>query len=150
MNMGTTAAESPTLFRRKDLVGGTDPPFGDGLDPVSRFAEQRDGTGSALKQAAQAFGSEAKDLFPRGTGLKDASEFADLGDLGSLAAGIVEQTSDLLVGCSKLFLRGFAPGDLLLLVELGEGQPQGESEKRCGDRRVGERLSVCLFPVVSQ
>jgi hypothetical protein len=40
MNMGGTAAKSPTLFGRKDLVGGADPPLSDGLGAVSGGAEQ--------------------------------------------------------------------------------------------------------------
>ena len=47
-------------------------------------------------------------------------------------------------------MRGLAVGDFLLLVELGEGQAQGEGEQRRGDGHVGENFSVRLLPAVHQ
>jgi len=55
--------------------------------------------------------------------MEKASEFADLGDFGSLAAGVIEQATDFLVRSRELFLRHLALSDFLVLVELGEGQP---------------------------
>ena len=82
--------------------------------------------------------------------MEKASEFADLSDLGRLVAGIVEQTTDPLIGRGQLLLRGLALGDFLLLMELGERQPQREGEKRCRDDPVCKRTPVLLFPVVHQ
>jgi hypothetical protein len=75
---------------------------------------------------------------PGGAGLKEAPEFADLGDFGRLAASIVEQPADFLVRRGQLALRCLALGDFLLLVELGQGQPECKGEKRCCDRHVCE------------
>ena len=148
--MGATAPKSPTLFGREDPIGGTDSPFGGGLEAVFRGGEQRDGAGGAWKLTAQALRNQAKVFFPGGAGLKEASEFANLSNFGSLAAGVVEQVTDLLVRGCQLFLRGLAPGDFLLLLELSEGQPQGKSDEGCSHGHVGENFSVCLFPAVHQ
>ena len=82
--------------------------------------------------------------------MEQAPEFADLGDFGGLAAGVVEQAADFLVRSGELLLRRFALGDFLLLVKLGEGQPEGEGEERGGDGHVGESCSVGLFPAIHQ
>ena len=148
MGMGAAAAQSPTLFGGEDAIGGTDTPFDDGIDAISGGAEEGDGAGGAGEQTAQAFGDEAKDFFAGSADLKQATEFADLGNFGGLATGMVEQVSDLGVGGGELFLRGLAAGDFLLLVELGEGEAQGKGEERGGDRHVRENLSVRLFPAV--
>ena len=121
MSMDGSTAKGPAFFRREDLVGATDTPLGGRHDTVLGDAEQGDATGGTRKQAAQALRHEAKDFFPGGAGLEEASKFADLGDFGSLAAGIVEQATDLLVRNRQLILRGLAAGDFLLLVELGQG-----------------------------
>src|SRR6202051_266347 len=150
MNMCASAANRPALFGRKDPVGRTDSPLGDGLKAVSGTAQQGDGARCSWKQTAQALRDEAKDFFPGGAGLEEASEFADLGNFGSLAMGIVKQETDFLVRGRQLFLRGLALRDFLLLVELRKGQPQGESDERCSDRHVCESRSVHLFPTVHQ
>ena len=85
-----------------------------------------------------------------GAGLKEAAEFADLGDFDGLAAGAFEQVPDFLVGGGQLVLRGYAPGDFLLLVELGEGQAESEGEKRHGDCHIDDKFSVRLFPTIRQ
>src|SRR5260370_23666557 len=141
MRMGATAPKSPTLVGREDPICGTDSPFRGGREAVFRGGEQRDGAGGAWKQTAQALRNQAKDFFAGSAGLKEASEFANLSNFGSLAAGIVEQVTDLLVRGCQLFLRGLAPGDFLLLVELSEGQPQGKSDEGCSQDRKSTRLN---------
>lgn len=39
MSMGASAPKSPTLFGREYTIGGTDPPFDDGVDAISGGAE---------------------------------------------------------------------------------------------------------------
>ena len=148
VDMDASAAKRPTLFGGEDLVGGADAPFGDGLDPVPGGAAQCDATRSAGKQTAQTLRNEAKDFFPGGAGLEQASEFADLRDFVSLAAGIGEQASDFLVGGGQLVLRGLALSDFLMLVELGQSQPESEGDERGSDGYIGENSSVRLFPLV--
>ncbi|MGA9504560.1 MAG: hypothetical protein WBV31_08975, partial [Terriglobales bacterium] len=69
----------------------------DGLSAVSGCAEQGDAAGRTGEKAAQTLRDETKDLFAGGASLEKASEFADLGDFGSLLAGIVEESADSLV-----------------------------------------------------
>src|ERR1700732_3495084 len=106
MRMGATAPKSPTLFGREDPIGGTDSPFGGGLEAVFRSGEQRNGAGGAWKQTAQALWNQAKDFFPGGAGLKEASEFANLSNFGSLAEGGAEQWAVLVVDSFPRFLGG--------------------------------------------
>src|SRR5260370_37958777 len=65
MSMGATAPKSPALFGREDPIGGTDSPFGGGLEAVFRAAEQRDRAGGAWQHTEPSLWRQAEDLFRR-------------------------------------------------------------------------------------
>jgi len=149
MGVCASAAQSPTLFGREDPIGRTDSPFGGGLEAVSRGAEQCDRAGGAWKQTAQRSGMSRK------TSSREVQAWSRLpSSLIWVTSAVWRRAlSSKLRICScelSAVLRGLAPGDFLLLVELGEGQPQGERDERCGHGHVGESFSVCLFPAVHQ
>src|SRR5260370_37428712 len=91
MRMGATAPKSPTLFGREDPIGGTDSPFGGGLEAVFRGGEQRDGGGGAWEKTAAALRDQAEDFFPGSGGPEEASEVAHLGKFGSFGGGSVRR-----------------------------------------------------------
>lgn len=120
------------------------------MEAVPGRAEQRHAAGEAGKEATQALWNQPKDLFANGAGVQDAAEFADLSDLGGLPAGIFKQAANSPMRRGELLLRGVALDDFLLLVELSEGQAQGECKQRCGDSHVGESATIGCFPTIGQ
>ena len=150
MGVDGSPAQSPALRGRDNLAARADTPVSYRFEAHFGGSEKRDGTGCVREKTAQALGDQTEDFFARGAGLKQASEFADLGNLGGLAAGVLEEVSDLFVRGRELSLRGFALGNFLLLVVLGESESDSEGEERSSDRDVGEKSSVSLFPAIHQ
>ena len=103
-----------------------------------------------MEKGAQALGDEAEGLFLRGAGLKEAAEFADLGNFLSLAAGIVEQCFDFIAGGRQLGLCSPALRNLPLLVVLRESQAEGEGNQRRRNGNVREDRTVGRLPPVHE
>jgi len=150
VHMNRSPSQRPTLLGREDPVCRTNAPLSDRFEVVLGGAQECDAARCPGKQTPQTLRNKAKHFFLGCAGVKQASQFADLGYFRGLAAGVVQQAADFLVRSRCLPLRRLTLGNFLLLVKLRKGQPEGEREERGADRHVRERCSGCLFPSIHE